>query len=230
MMIKRLFNELFSLGMVIITTSNRHPNDLYKNGINRDLFIPFIEKIKQNCEVFNLTNETDYRRLNFKTNSFKIYNFPMNETIGMEMESIFQSYGSIESEKEIISFGRRIVIPRIRNSCCLFNFDEICGSDTYGYSDFIELTNNFNVFIITHIPQMVIRLEDHDPRIPRFIILIDILYENKIKIHLSCEVSIENLFIIHEDNFIEYEESRSRIHDSRGDVSLTDTCEDGAPM
>jgi predicted ATPase len=230
MMIKRLFNEMFALGMVIITTSNRHPNDLYKNGINRDLFIPFIEKLKQNCEVFNLTNETDYRRMNFKTNSFKIYNFPLNETTHVELESIFHSYGPVESKKEVISFGRRIMIPRVRNTCCMFHFNEICGSDTYGYSDFIELTNNFSVFIITHIPNMVIRLEDHDPRITRFIILIDILYENKIKIHLSCDASIDNLFTLHKDNFIEYEESRSRIHDSRGDVSLTDTCEDGAPM
>eukprot|EP01080_Neovahlkampfia_damariscottae_P004515 gene4515-7893_t len=231
MMIKRLFNELFELGVVIITTSNRHPNELYKDGINREFFLPFINKLQAHCEIFNLTNEFDYRKKNFVENSFKIYSYPLNESNKMELENIFHSYGAIETQKEIISFGRKILIPRVRgDTCSSFTFDEICGSDRFGYSDFIELTNHFNTFIISNIPQLIIRLENHDPRITKFIILIDILYENKMRIYLNCEKSINELFVLSNDNFIEYDQSRSKITDLRGDVSLTDTMEDGAPI
>ena len=231
MMIKRLFHELFVLGVVVITTSNRHPDELYKDGINREYFLPFIDKLKHNCEIFNLSNEFDYRRKNFVKNHHKIYNFPLNNENQLEIENIFKSFGNHETQKEIISFGRKILIPRVRNNnCCLFKFDEICGSDTFGYPDFIELTNHFKTFIISNIPQLIIRLENHDPRVTKFIILIDILYENKIRIYLNCEKPIEELFILSDDNFIEYDDSRSSITDLRGDVSLTDTMEDGAPI
>jgi predicted ATPase len=165
-------------GVVIVTTSNRHPDELYKNGIQRQSFIPCINLLKTQLVVINLDSSTDYRKIPRPPSG--VYHHPLDKAAKSHADRWFRFFGDFEKDPphEAVHtvWGRDIYVPKASGKAAMFTFDEIIGRAT-GAADYIELVKNYEAFIITDIPGM-----DHKSRdlARRFITLIDAIYESRV--------------------------------------------------
>lgn len=195
MILKQLFETMISLGVVIIATSNRAPDDLYKGGIQRASFLPFIPFLKENCEIFHFVDENmappqDYRVLLSETkdlqNSINTYFSPVNSKTYAEMRKIFEreSKWEIVSKTAPVMFGRTLTIKECSpNGCAFMTFDELCRAPL-GAVDYLALADNFHTIFIHGVPYLSMQ-QRNEAR--RFIILIDILYDHQLRVFVSCE-------------------------------------------
>ena len=126
MIVARLFTAMMELGVVVVATSNRHPNDLYKDGLQRDRFIPFIDLIKDRMEVLQLTDGLDYRLDRLK--EMEAYIFPCNPNTNRTLDKIFSELtdGHSSSSESFEFKGREIFIPKACDGVAMFSFDDLC--------------------------------------------------------------------------------------------------------
>ncbi|CAG8461836.1 7599_t:CDS:2 [Funneliformis mosseae] len=192
MILRRLFDELFKRGVVIITTSNRHPDDLYKNGIQRKSFIPCIELIKQRCQIQTLDSGTDYRRLQKETSG--AYFYPLNSQTSQSINAIFKMLTKNRkvTQRKLEFLGRHLLVPESCDDIAKFTFQELC-CQPLSAADYLELVKFYNTIILTDIPQMNLVLKNEARR---FITLIDALYDTKTTLICSAETSIHQLFTV----------------------------------
>jgi predicted ATPase len=173
-----------SQGVVIVTTSNRHPDDLYKNGIQRESFIPCIKILKERLRVINLDSTTDYRKIPRPPSG--VYHHPLDKSAKTHAEKWFQFLGDFEHDPPHKAthtvWGREIEVPKASGQACMFTFNEIIGRAT-GAADYLELMRHYNAFVITDVPGMSHKTRD---LARRFITLIDAIYESRV----SCSVII----------------------------------------
>jgi predicted ATPase len=178
MILRRLMESLMAHGTVIVTTSNRHPDDLYKNGIQRESFIPCINLLKKRLTVLNLDSETDYRKIPRPPSG--VYHHPLDASAQTHVERWFRFLGDFENDPPHRAthqvWGREIEVPRASGKCAWFSFDEIIGRAT-GAADYLELTRNYEAFIVTDVPGMNYRSRD---LARRFITFIDAIYESRV--------------------------------------------------
>jgi predicted ATPase len=178
MILRRLMESLMAHGTVIVTTSNRHPNDLYKNGIQRESFIPCINLLKSRLTVLNLDSDTDYRKIPRPPSG--VYHHPLDESAKTHVERWFRFLGDFENDPPHRAthqvWGREIEVPKASGKCAWFTFDEIIGRAT-GAADYLELTRNYEAFIVTDVPGMNFRSRD---LARRFITFIDAIYESRV--------------------------------------------------
>lgn len=178
MILRRLMESLMAHGTVIVTTSNRHPNDLYKNGIQRESFIPCINLLKSRLTVLNLDSSTDYRKIPRPPSG--VYHHPLDASATTHAERWFRFLGDFENDpphKAVHQvWGRDIEVPKASGKCAWFSFNEIIGRAT-GAADYLELMRNYEAFIITDVPGM-----NHKSRdlARRFITFIDAIYESRV--------------------------------------------------
>lgn len=179
MILRRLIESLMSHGVVLVTTSNRHPDDLYKNGIQRESFIPCINMLKERLRVLNLDSTTDYRKIPRPPSG--VYHHPLDKAAKSHADKWFRFLGDFENDSPHPAthtvWGREIEVPLASGRCAMFTFKEIIGRAT-GAADYLELMRNYEAFIITDVPGMSHKSRDWARR---FITFIDAIYESRVR-------------------------------------------------
>ena len=188
MILGKLFEIIFKENLKIIITSNIKINDLYKDGLQRDQFKPFISLIKEFSIEKELIIDDDYRKSS--DNNMQRFFYPLNEKTNFKINKIFREITkNKKKENKIIKVkGRDFVFKNYFNQIARFNFDELCNKNL-GAEDYISIAEICNFIIIENIPNFS---DDNINQQQRFITLIDILYEKKILLLLSSNLPIQN--------------------------------------
>ncbi len=189
MILARLFTELFANGCTLVTTSNVVPDNLYKDGLNRGLFLPFIDLLQQNVEVVSLDSPIDYRME--KVKSLPVYVTPLNGAADQAMDMAWHhlTAGQAVAPVEIEMKGRSVLVPRAAGRVARFTFRDLC-EKPLGASDFLAIADRFDTVFIDHIPMLS---ADRRNETKRFIILIDTLYDHTVRLFASAAAKPEDL-------------------------------------
>ncbi len=207
MIVGRLFEALFAAGVTVVTTSNRPPDDLYKDGLNRQLFLPFIELIKERLVVHELTSVTDHRQ--GRLAGAARYFTPLNADNRAGMDEVWADLTQGQSEALTLHVkGREVVLPRFHNGVARVPFFELCGRPL-GAADYLTLAETVRVLLIDDVPQLG-RQNFNEAK--RFVTLIDTLYEARVKLICSAAATPEMLYLEGEGTF-EFERTASRLRE-----------------
>ena len=206
MIIYRLFKSLFSKGLVLVTTSNQPPENLYKNGLHRDRFLPFIDLININMNVSKISEGKDWRKSSLIGK--KTWLNPINSENTEEVDKIFNQLtkGFNVKEDTIIVSGRKIKIPETAGGIAVFNFKDLC-EQPLAASDYVELADKYKGFLIKNIPKLG---EKQNNESRRFMWLIDALYDRKCFLIATSEVDIKRIYTGNEWKF-EFSRTISRL-------------------
>ena len=190
MILGRLFQGLFAEGTVAVATSNAHPSELYKNGLNRQLFLPFIHLIEQNMNVVALDAEKDYRLE--KLSGVPLYFTPADEMARSALNGHWDRLtGKHPGKPQTLEFkGRKLVVPMASMGVARLPFEELCGRPL-GTIDYIQLARAFHTLIIDDIPRLTPERRD---AARRFVNLIDTLYDNRNCLIASAEAEPHLLY------------------------------------
>ena len=206
MILGRLFEALFEQGIVIVTTSNRHPNDLYKDGLQRERFLPFIDMLNEKMTVLQLDSDIDYRLQRLR--EMDAYLSPANDQASEKLQSVFHALSiGIEPQKRDLNVnGRIITIEKAAEGVGLTSFPEMC-AQPLGAGDYLALANAFHTFILDGIPKLGPHNRD---QAKRFVTLIDALYDHKTKFICAAETPPTELYT-QGDGAFEFERTVSRL-------------------
>jgi cell division protein ZapE len=208
MILGRLFSKLFELGTVVVATSNVAPDDLYKGGLNRALFLPFIAQISDHMDVLRLDARTDFRLE--KLAGVKMWLVPANRAADAALDKAWvKMTGNAPCKPRDISIkGRILHVPCSAHGVARFSFADIC-EKPLAASDYLRLAHDYHTIIIDHIPVM-----DYAERnaAKRFIALIDTLYDNAVKLMASAEADPVSLYVATDGNEAdEFKRTSSRL-------------------
>ena len=216
MILRTLFKELLGRGMVVVMTSNRAPDELYKNGIQRELFIPFIEDVKRRFTVINMESEIDYRLLSVEQMNLDFSvdsaNAPRTSLQPMQhhgayfirgstgliqtaaFERLFETLtdGSVVDDCFLRVQGRTFDVPQAarNDDVARFSFDSLCGQPR-GAADYYAIASSFHTVFVDDVPRLKLSMIN---TLRRFITMVDIFYDERVMLVICCEVGIQNLF------------------------------------
>ncbi len=210
MIVGRLFERLFAAGVVIVTTSNRGPEELYKNGLNRQLFLPFITLLRNKLEVVELEGPNDYRQ--HRLQGAQVYFHPAGQARG-QIAAIWEDLtGGAKGEALRLPVnGREVEVPRFANGVGRATFWELCARPL-GPGDYLAIAAAVRVLILEDIPQLS---ASNYNEAKRFVTLIDALYEARVRLICSAADIPERLYLEGTGAF-EFERTASRLREMQG--------------
>lgn len=190
MILRRLFTALLDAGVVVVSTSNVAPRDLYKDGLQRESFLPFIDLLYQRLDVFEMDGGTDYRLARLK--GLDVYHTPLGAAAEAALDEAFRRLTDDSAGQPLTLDvqGRRLVVPRASHGVARFTFAELC-ERPLGAADYIALATQFHTLILAGIPVLSPARRDEAKR---FLILIDALYEHSTKLVCSAEAPPDRLY------------------------------------
>jgi cell division protein ZapE len=216
MILSRLFAKLLESGVKVVTTSNRPPRDLYKNGLNRELFIPFIALIEKSMIVVEVNGPTDYRL--DRLTGVEVWHVPNGaEATAALSQAFFQltdypveDRAKVPSEDIDVGGGRKLHVPKSLKGVAVFSFKRLCG-EARGAADYLAIARRYHTVIIVGIPAMGPAMRNEATR---FVTLIDALYEHKVKLLAAADAQPEGLYPKGDGSF-EFQRTVSRLEEMR---------------
>jgi cell division protein ZapE len=208
MILGRLFAKLFELGTVVVATSNVAPDDLYKGGLNRALFLPFIKQISNHMDVLRLDARTDFRLE--KLQGVKMWLVPADSAADAALDRAWaRMSGHAKCKSRDISIkGRILHVPCSAHGVARFSFVDLC-EKPLAASDYLRLAHDYHTILVDHIP--VMNYPERNAA-KRFIMLIDTLYDNAVKLMASAEADPLSLYLATEGNEAnEFKRTSSRL-------------------
>ena len=210
MILGRLFEALFARGVVVVATSNRAPDELYPNGINRQLFLPFIAVLKERLKVVRVAGPKDFRLDRLK--GARVYFSPLDTSNTQTFDALWRSLldGGEETGATVEVLGRRITLPRAFGGHLRASFASLCGQ-ALGPQDYLALAARFHTVFLEDAPELS---PDNRNEAARFVTLIDALYEAKAKLVMLAAAEPEALYPAGAGAF-EFERTASRLQEMR---------------
>lgn len=207
MLVGRLFELLFARGVTIVTTSNRVPDDLYKDGLQRERFVPFIELIKDRLTVFELVSETDYRQN--RLTGEQVYFAPANAAARKAIDATWNDLAEGTHDPLVLTVkGRAVELPCYHNGMARATFWDLCGK-MLGPGDYLAIAEAVRLLVLEDIPQLS---RNNFNEAKRFVTLIDALYEAKVRLIASAAAEPEMLYVEGTGSF-EFERTASRLRE-----------------
>ena len=206
MILGRLFETLFEERLTVIATSNRAPDDLYKNGLQRDRFLPFIELLKQRLEILELGGGRDYRMDRIR--ELDVYLTPLGAWATAKLDEAFRTLsGGADGEPRVLrTQGRDVPVPRAAPGVAMADYMDWCARPM-GAADFLCIADHFHTVILADIPKMGLDSQD---KAARFVTMIDSFYERKVKFVCSAAAAPDKLYT-EGDGAFEFQRTVSRL-------------------
>jgi cell division protein ZapE len=191
MILGRLFEKLFGFGAVIVLTSNTEPDRLYEGGLNRALFLPFIALIKERLDTVELNGPRDYRL--HRMAGLNMYVCPLGPEADAAMDAAWQRLTDSKHGEPLVLeiLQRKLIVPEAARGVARFSFDALCG-EALGAADYVEIARHFHTILIDRIPQLG---PEQGNEARRFTLLIDTLYDEKVKLICSAAVRPQELYV-----------------------------------
>jgi cell division protein ZapE len=216
MIVSRLFGMLLEEGVKVVTTSNRPPGDLYKDGLNRELFIPFIELIERRMLVVEVNGPTDYRL--DRLEGVEVWHVPNGPEATADLSRAFfqltdypvEDRAKVPTEQLDVGGGRTLHVPKSLKGVAVFSFKRLCG-EPRGAADFLAIARRYHSVIIVGIPVMGPEMRNEAAR---FTTLIDALYEHKVKLLAGADAEPEGLYPSGDGSF-EFQRTVSRLEEMK---------------
>lgn len=219
----RLFSGLIAAGVTVVTTSNRHPDDLYKDGLNRQLFLPFIDLVKDSLDIIALDGPTDYRR--DRLGSAKIWLVPNGPVATAALSETFfrmtdyppEDRAHVPTLEMDVGGGRMLHVPKALKGVAVFSFKRLC-AEARGAADYLAIARRFHTVIMVGIPV----LGPHNRNeAARFVTLIDALYEYRVKFLASADAEPDHLYTTGDGRF-EFDRTVSRLMEMQSEDYLAE--------
>jgi len=190
MLLGRLFASLFEAGVVVVATSNNAPDDLYKGGLQRERFLPFIALLKEKLDILELDGGLDYRRLRIR--DLALNHTPLDEAATRSLDEAFARLtdNAIARPTTLSVQGREVTLPKHAPGVALLDFDSLCRRPL-GSADYLAIAGKFPTVLIDHVPAM--NRDDYDAA-RRFMTLIDALYEHRVHVIVAAQEIPDRLF------------------------------------
>ncbi|MCD6042568.1 MAG: AFG1-like ATPase family protein [Burkholderiales bacterium] len=203
MILGRYLEQVMDRGVAFVMTSNYHPDQLYPEGLQRERFLPAIELIKSRLDVVGVDSGVDYRRLKME----KVQVYHLNDE--KVLEKIFSELKDVEEEKQPLDVeGRTIPYRKRAGGLVWFDFPALCGGPR-SYADYVDLAKRFPTLILSGVPRLSAKQSD---AARRFTWLVDVLYDERVKLVVSAETAPEGLFVEGE-SAAEFQRTVSRLHE-----------------
>ncbi|KAM6960760.1 AFG1-like ATPase [Aplochiton taeniatus] len=194
MILKQLFENLFKNGVIVVATSNRPPEDLYKNGLQRVNFVPFIAELQEHCQTLRLDAGIDYRKRN-RPSAGKLYFLSSEPDVEATVDQMFDELAfkqnDITRPRVLNVHGRKLPLRKTCGTVADCTFEELCDRPV-GASDYLEICRLFDTLFIRNIPLLTLNKKT---QARRFITLIDALYEHKVRVVILADLSLDSIFV-----------------------------------
>jgi cell division protein ZapE len=221
MILSRLLSQLLEAGVTIVTTSNRPPRDLYLGGLNRELFLPFIDSIERELDVVPLNGPVDYRLE--RLGGFPTWYVPNGPAATEALRAAFfrltdyppEDRANVPSEDLRLGGGRLLHVPKSLKGVAVFSFRRLCG-EPRGAADYLVVARRFHTIIIVGIPVMG---PEKRNEAARFVTLIDALYEHQVKLLAAADARPEQLYEAGDGSF-EFQRTASRLIEMQSEAYL----------